>query len=106
MQAISTPATSIVPNIPLADLRAIVADFAAMHPAAGSRVEKGAMIFLFRHVERSASGAWYVQSETDAAVEYIVAGDQCTCVDFQRHGDRSPCKHQSCRAIYQRAERL
>jgi hypothetical protein len=107
MQTAITPtAATIVPNIALADLGQIVADLQAAHPAAGCRVEKGAAIFLFRHVERSASGAWYVQSETDAKVEYILAGDQCSCQDFSRHGDQSPCKHQFCRAIYQRAERL
>jgi hypothetical protein len=108
MHAEAAPATvqGITPNVDLTTLRAIVADLQAAHPAAGSRVEKGAALFLFRHVERSASGAWYVQSETDADVEYILAGDQCTCQDFSRHGDQSPCKHQFCRAIYQRAERL
>jgi hypothetical protein len=106
MLAEHTPATSIVPEISVSNLHQIVADLQAAHPAAGSRVEKGAALFLFRHVERSASGTWYVQSETDAAVAYVLAGDQCTCQDFQRHGDQSPCKRQFCRAIYQRAERL
>jgi hypothetical protein len=106
MQTVATPAETMIPNVDLATLRAIVADLQAAHPAAGSRVEKGAAIFLFRHVERSASGAWYVQSETDCEVEYILAGDQCSCRDFERHGDASPCKHQFCRAIYQRAERI
>src|SRR3954452_6383950 len=79
-------ATATVQSITLADLRAIVADLAREYPNAGSRTEKAANIYLFRHLERSESGCWYIGSETDPDAEYIVAGQSCTCQDHSRHG--------------------
>jgi hypothetical protein len=98
MLATTTPAATIVtqpiPDVSLRTLQALIADLAAQYPAAGPRVEHAAFILAFRQMERSASGTWYVESERERGVEYIVTGGQCNCQDFQRHGDVSPCKHQ------------
>jgi hypothetical protein len=103
--ATTTPATG--QSITLADLRTICADLTREYPAAGTRVEKAANIVLFRHLERSESGVWYVQSETDPDAEYIVIpGHSCNCQDHTRHGELSPCKHQLGCLIAIRAERL
>ncbi len=108
MLATSAPPSiqdTTLPSVSLATLRALVPELEATYPQAGARVEHAALIVLFRRVERSGSGAWYVQSETDRDIEYIVAGGQCTCQDYQRRRHRSPCKHLLATQLYQRLER-
>jgi hypothetical protein len=101
-------ATSIVPDLTLADLRAIVDALRLEHPNAGPRLDHAAFIATFREVERGTSaGVWWVQSESDPNQTYMVtAGQRCVCQDFARRGELTWCKHLIAVAIVERAERL
>jgi hypothetical protein len=103
----TTPATAIVPDLTLADLRAIVDQLRTEHPNSGPRLDHAAFIATFREVERGTSpGLWWVQSETDPTQQYMVtAGERCVCQDFARRGALTPCKHLLCVEIVERAER-
>jgi predicted nucleic acid-binding Zn finger protein len=108
----TTSATRIVTrdlaplSISVDQVRQLVVDLEAQYPAAGQRVQHAAMIMLFRRCEQGEGRGWWVQSERDDELEYMVLADQCTCQDYQRHGQLSPCKHQLSVKLAQRAERL
>jgi predicted nucleic acid-binding Zn finger protein len=111
MLATAAPTASVPQDrapltITVDQLRTLVADLAREFPQAGQRVQHAAMIVLFRRCEQGEGRGWWVQSERDDEVEYIVLDDQCTCQDYQRHGHLSPCKHQLSVKLVQQAERL
>jgi hypothetical protein len=76
-------------------IRDLVARSSARHPELRSRLERAAMITLFRDVRLELDGSWSVGSECDPTKAYRVDArltPACTCQDAQRHpGDF--CKH-------------
>jgi len=104
----ATPlAQSTVPDVSLGTLRTLVADLRREHPHAGPRLDHAAFIATFRDVERGTSpGLWWVGSETDPSQQYLVRAGTCTCQDFARRGEQTPCKHLLSVEIIQRLERL
>src|SRR5438477_11183077 len=107
MTQTTTPATRIVADLTLGDLRAIVDKFRGEYPNSGARLDHAAFIATFREVERGANpGTWWVQSETDPNQTYLVTeGERCMCQDFARRGELTPCKHLLSVAILKRVER-
>jgi hypothetical protein len=94
----------------LGDLRALAADLRREHPQAGARVDHAAFLAIFRTVERGTSPSiWWVDSETDPTTSYLVTVTPrtrcCTCQDFARRGELTPCKHLLSVEIVQRLER-
>jgi hypothetical protein len=70
----------------------------AAQPERASRLVRAANIVAIRRVQLGDSGkVWWVQSEADPTVEYIVVPvpefgiASCTCKDFQQRG--GACKH-------------
>jgi hypothetical protein len=101
MPQTTTPVATSVPHdrapltISVEALRQLVADLERDYPAAGQRVQHAAYIVLFRRCEQGEGRGWWVQSERDDEAEYIVLDGQCTCQDYQRHGQLSPCRASS-----------
>jgi hypothetical protein len=86
---------SSAPTFSLATLRDALAEF---EPEYGQRAVRAANIVAVRRIALGESGrVWWVQSEADSTVEYMVVPVpdfgimSCTCQDFQRRG--GPCKH-------------
>jgi hypothetical protein len=109
VQPSNASATPIVaPSATLGDLAAIMADLTREHPEAGHRVQHGAFLAIMGHADSDTRTGWWVASERDASVQYLVlpAHQSCTCQDAARHGSLSPCKHLLCVETIARLERL
>jgi hypothetical protein len=97
------------PTFSLATLREVLAEMETAHPERASRLVRAANIVAVRRIQLGDSGkVWWVQSECDATVEYMVVPVPdfglmtCTCQDFQRRG--GPCKHALAVQILQACE--
>ena len=90
--------TTPVPSFSLSTLREVLAELEPLH---GQRAVRAANIVACRAIVPGASGqAWYVQSESDAGVDYIVCHARgsdlwsCGCRDWERRGvSLGACKH-------------
>jgi len=72
----TVPATAIVaPRATLGDLAASVAELPPRYPEAGPRVQHGAFLALMGHAELSTPRAWWMTSERDATIQYLVLED-------------------------------
>src|SRR5919199_6741392 len=110
MSSASAPqAQSTAPAFSLATLREVLAEMEAAHPERASRLVRAANIVAIRRIQLGDSGrVWWVQSECDPTVEYMVVPvpdfgiSSCTCQDFQRRG--GPCKHALAVQVLQACE--
>jgi hypothetical protein len=106
----TAPATTpiVAPTATLGDLAAIMADLTREHPEAGARVQHAAFHAIMGHAESDTGTGWWVASERDVRVQYLVlpAHQSCTCQDAARHGSLSPCKHLLCVETIARLERI
>jgi hypothetical protein len=92
---------SSAPSFAVATLAQVLAEIETAHPEYGQRPIHAAAIVVGRKIEAGESGrAWYVQSETDPAQDYLVgcaAGFDlwsCSCKDWQQRGGTvGVCKH-------------
>ena len=77
----------------------------ATRPELGSRLEKAAMIVLFRAVDLvdAAHHEYRVESEAEPGRFYRVNGT-CDCPDFGHRAPQGWCKHRLATALVERAQ--
>ena len=77
----------------------------ATRPDLATRLEKAALIVLFRTVELTdpAHHAYRVESEAEAGRFYTVNG-VCDCPDYGRRAPGGWCKHRLATALVERAQ--
>ena len=104
MHTATAPAQSL-PGAPSPEaITRLVHQGAERRPDLASRLEKAAMIILFRTVELvdAAHHAYPVESEQEPGRFYDVNG-ACECQDYQRRAPGHWCKHRLAVALVERA---
>ena len=88
-------APAVVAELPLPQVRDIVATLQAAFPAEHARISRGVEVLLSsKIVEAGTTGRYLVQSTADGLLYYEATSLQCSCPDARKHvAEGLRCKH-------------
>lgn len=97
--------TQSVPPVSADAIRRLVLKGAENRPELATRLEKAAMIVLFRTValDGPEEHLYHVESESQPGRFYTVNGE-CDCQDYTRRAPGGLCKHRLAVALVERAD--